>query len=84
MSEHFEQVDHAAANVVVELGGTALPRYQVEQLSGNTVISLDQEKEEPVNVYADGRLIARGELVAVKTRFWIRITERVLGVDAVV
>ncbi|MEE2705858.1 MAG: FliM/FliN family flagellar motor switch protein [Planctomycetota bacterium] len=84
MSEHFNQVDHAAVNVVVELGGTALPRYQVERLSSNTVISLDQEKEEPVNVYADGRLIARGELVAVKTRFWIRITERVLGVDAVV
>lgn len=83
MANQFEQCDQTAVNVVVELGSTSLPRGSAGQLSADSVIALEQSKEEPVNVYADGRLVARGELVAIESRFWIRVTECVHGVDAV-
>jgi flagellar motor switch protein FliN/FliY len=39
------------------------------------VIELEQREEEPLEVVANGRVVARGEVVVVDERFGVRITE---------
>jgi flagellar motor switch protein FliN/FliY len=40
-----------------------------------SVIELEQREEEPLEVLANGRVVARGEVVVVDERFGVRITE---------
>ena len=47
-------------------------------LPGNSpgaILELDRREEEPFDVLANGRVIARGEVVVVDERFGLRITE---------
>ncbi len=59
----------------VELGTTQLPMKDVLELDEGSVITLDKEADAPVELFINGRLIARGEVVVVEDRFGIRITE---------
>jgi flagellar motor switch protein FliN len=44
-------------------------------LSASDVIELDSEIDAPVDVRLDGKVIARGTLVAIGDNFGVRITE---------
>jgi len=39
------------------------------------IIELDREVQEPVDIYANGKLIAKGEVVVLDEHFGVRITE---------
>ncbi len=60
--------------VVVELGRRRLPLADVLRLSAGSVIELEKLMGEPLEVYANGKLIAEGEAVVIDEQFGIRIT----------
>lgn len=60
-------------NLDVEYGRTRIAAEQLGHL--DEVISLDQAADEPLDIVADGRAIARGELVVVQGRVGVRIVE---------
>ena len=64
----------------IELGKTDLSAVEADRLACDSVVRLDESAEEPVSVYADGQLFARGELVVVDNHYALRITE--LAVDS--
>jgi len=64
--------------VQVELGRTDLPADQVQALQAGGVLLLDKLAGDPVDILAEGRLIARGEVLVLNDRFCVRIAE-VLG-----
>jgi flagellar motor switch protein FliN/FliY len=39
------------------------------------VVPLAEAASDPVNVFADGRLVARGDLIVLDGRFCLRVTE---------
>ncbi len=59
----------------VELGRTQMPVREVMNLAPGTVIELDKQVEEPVDLYVNGCLIGRGEVVVVDDSLGIKITE---------
>lgn len=61
----------------VELGSATLPVRDVLALTKGSVVELDRMSGEPADVYANDRLIARGELTVADQRVAIRITELV-------
>jgi flagellar motor switch protein FliN/FliY len=61
------------------LGGTCLPTAAFERLDRGSIVPLDESVDTPVSILANGRLLARGELVAVDNHYALRITE--LGSD---
>lgn len=63
--------------ISVELGRTQLQVKDIMNLNAGTVVELDKNITEPVDVYANGRLIARGEVVVVDETLGIKITEMV-------
>lgn len=61
--------------VTVELGRTSLPLSEMLKLGEGAVVELSRGVSEPVDLVADGVLLARGEIVVVNDCYGIRITE---------
>lgn len=61
--------------VTVELGSATMPLAEVLALGPGSVIELDRLPGEPLDLLANGRLIARGEVVVLNESFGLRITE---------
>ena len=63
--------------LTVELGRKNLPLREILALGEDSVVELDRLTDEPLDIMVNGRLIARGEVVAQGNRFAIRVLELV-------
>lgn len=63
--------------VQVEIGRATLPAARQEVLTPGSVIRLDSTSDEAVDVWVDGVLAARGDLLVVDGKLAVRITERI-------
>lgn len=61
----------------IELGRTMMRLEEVLHLRGGSVVALDKLAGDPVDVFANGRLIARGEVLVLNDNFCVRVTELV-------
>lgn len=61
-------------NLTVELGRTELPIKDVLELTRGSVIELNRIAGEAVDLYANGKIIAKGEVVVIEDNFGLRIT----------
>ena len=59
----------------VELGRTDLPIKKVLELTKGSIVTLNKAAGEPVELYANGKLIAYGEVVVIEDNFGLRITQ---------
>ncbi|MEM9399894.1 MAG: flagellar motor switch protein FliN [Verrucomicrobiota bacterium] len=59
----------------VELGRTELQVKELVGLAPGNVVELDRNVSDPVNLYVNGRLVARGEVVVVDEAVGIKITD---------
>ncbi len=62
-------------DITVELGRTRMTIRQLLALGPGSVVELDKEAGEPLDIVVNGQLLARGEAVVVNDRFGIRITD---------
>lgn len=60
--------------LTVELGKTELPIKKVLELTKGSIVTLNKAAGEPVELYANGKLIAFGEVVVIEDNFGLRIT----------
>ena len=61
--------------VTVELGRTKMPVNELLNLGQGSVIELNKLAGEPMEVFVNDKLIARGEAVVVNEKFGIRLTD---------
>lgn len=61
--------------VTAELGRTRMTVKQILELERGSVIELDRIAGDPIDLFVNDHLIARGEVVIVDDNFGIRITE---------
>ncbi len=61
--------------ISVEIGRTKMLIKDLLKLNQGSVIELEKFAGEPVEIYVNGKLMARGEVVVVNDRFGVRITE---------
>lgn len=61
--------------VSVEVGRTRMTIQDLLQLGQGSVVELTKLAGEPLDVYINNRLVARGEAVIVNEKFGIRITD---------
>lgn len=60
--------------LTVELGRTELPIKKVLELTRGSIIELEKVAGEPVELFANGKLVAHGEVVVIEDNFGLRIT----------
>ncbi|MDD3764636.1 MAG: flagellar motor switch protein FliN [Nevskiales bacterium] len=59
----------------MEVGRARIPIRNLLQLNQGSVVELERGAGEPLDVYANGTLIAHGEVVVVNEKFGIRLTD---------
>ncbi|GAB4302590.1 MAG: flagellar motor switch protein FliN [Desulfuromonadia bacterium] len=67
----------------VELGRTKLLVKEILQLNQGSVVELNKLAGEPLDVYVNSKLVARGEAVVVNEKFGIRLTDIVSASERV-
>ncbi len=67
--------------ITVELGRTKLPIRKILELAPGAVIQLDKLAGEPVDILANHKLIAKGEVVVIEENFGVRITDIISPID---
>ena len=67
-------------SVSIELGRTRHTLEYVLNLGEQSLVELDKQVGEPVDVLVNGKIFARGEVVTVSENFGVRITELVTNV----
>ena len=74
---------HAVYDVPVQisavLGRATMPVSQLLRLGRGAVVALDRKVGEPVEIFVNNRLVARGEVMVVDDRLGITMTEIVRG-----
>ncbi len=70
-------------DVTIELGRTHMYLHDVLKLKKGAVVPLDKLADDPVDIYVNGRLIARGEVLVLNDSFCVRVAELVVGEAAV-
>jgi flagellar motor switch protein FliN/FliY len=63
----------------IELGRTQMHLEEVLKLRKGAVVPLDKLAGDPVDVYVNGRLIARGEVLVLNDNFCVRVAELITG-----
>jgi len=61
--------------MVVEFGRTKMLINDLLQIGQGSVIELNKTVGDPLDILVNGKLVARGEVVVVKDKFGVRITE---------
>jgi len=79
--EGFERVQDIPLEVTVELGRTKLLIRDILELETGAIIELEKMAGEPVDLLANGLLVARGEVVVIEDNFGVRITEIITQTD---
>jgi flagellar motor switch protein FliN/FliY len=70
-------------DVSVELGRARMPIRELLTLGPGSVVTLDKDAGEPLDIMINGQLLARGEAVVINDRFGIRITDIVNPMERV-
>ena len=77
----YDLLKDVGVSLTVELGRTEMRLKDVLSLGEDSVVMLDRLTDEFLDVLVNGKLIARGEIVAENNRFGLRIVELVGGTD---
>lgn len=62
-------------DVTIELGRTEMLVEDVLRLASGSVVELNKLAGDPVDVYVNNRLVARGEVLVLNDNFCIRVSE---------
>lgn len=81
LPESVEFVWDVPMTVEAILGSTEVTVRDVLEIGPGSVVELDRAYGEPVDVFLNGRLVARGDVVVIGDNFGVKITEILVSGD---
>jgi flagellar motor switch protein FliN len=72
---NFDLLAGVSLRISVEVGSASLTLSELLQLSEGSVVELDRQANDLLDVIANGTLIARGEIVDVEGSYGIRVVD---------
>ena len=73
--DNISKVANVEVKLTAELGRTRLPLKDIMEYDSGSVIMLDRNSNEPVDVFVNDILIAKGKIVAIEDTYGIKIVE---------
>jgi flagellar motor switch protein FliN len=77
VAANFRLLQDVDVKLTVEIGSTSLSLRELLALGEESVIELDRDANELLDIFVNGTLIGRGEVVTVGEKFGVRMTELV-------
>lgn len=74
-ANNLRVLENIDVRLTVEVGNTEIKIRDLLRLNEGSVVELDRLAGEPLDILANGTMIAKGEVVMVGERFGIRLTE---------
>ena len=75
LDANLEVVQDLKVRLTVSVGGAQLSIGELFALKEGATLKLDKTTSEPIDIFLDDKLVARGELMAADDNFAVRITE---------
>ncbi len=80
----IDLISDVELDLKIELGRTNMYLEDVLKLRKGSVVPLDKLAGDPVDIYVNDRLVARGEVLVLNDNFCVRVAELIAGVDSAV
>ena len=77
VAANFRLLQDVDVKLTVEIGSTHLSLRELLALGEGSVIELDRQANELLDVFVNGTLIGRGEVVTVGDKYGVKMTELV-------
>ena len=74
-TENLRVLENIDVALTVEVGGAEIKIRELLRLGEGSVVELDRLAGDPLDILANGTMIAKGEVVMVGEKFGIRFTE---------
>lgn len=74
-SSNMDVILDVNLHVIVEVGKARMTVQDLLQLGQGSVIELEKLAGEPLDIFVNGKYVARGEAVIVNEKFGVRVTE---------
>jgi len=78
---NYRMLSDIPVRLSVEVGSTSLKLAELLDLAEGSVVELDRQANELLDILVNGTLVAKGEVVTVNGRFGIRVVD-VVATDA--
>ena len=73
--QNIAKVANVEVTLSAELGKARLQLQDVIEYDTGSIITLDKTNDDPINIYVDDILIAKGKIVAIEDTYGIKIVE---------
>lgn len=73
--DNILKVANVEVTLCAELGRAKLTLKDVIEYDAGSIITLDKINNDPINIYVDDILIAKGQIVAIDDNYGIKIVE---------
>ena len=70
----LEALYDVSVQISVVLGNTTMPLSNLLKLSKGAVVELDRNVGDPVDIYVNNKLVAKGELVVIDNKIGVTLT----------
>ena len=80
---NLDLVLNVPVNISLRVGSTDISIRDLVRLVEGSVIALDRDATQPMDVLVNGMLIAHGEIVVVDDKFGVRLTDVVSPVERI-
>ena len=81
--ERLEYIMDIPLELSVELGKKNMLIYDLLQLGQGSIVELDKLAGEPLEIYVNRKLVAKGEVVVVGEKFGVRLTDIITPMERV-
>lgn len=75
MGDNMDLLSGISLRISVEVGSASLTLSELLRLGEGSVVELDRQANDFLDIFANGTLIARGEIVDVDGRYGIRVVD---------
>lgn len=74
-SPQYHLLSSIPVRLTVEVGSTSLRLSEIMDLAEGSIVELDRQADDLLDIMVNGALIARGEVVTVNGRYGIRVVD---------
>jgi flagellar motor switch protein FliN len=74
-SPQYQLLSNIPVRLTVEVGSTSLRLSEIMDLAEGSVVELERQSDDLLDIMVNGALIAKGEVVTVNGRYGIRVVQ---------